>query len=101
MNKEEILELRRKENRDERDEAIRDKSNKWVFVVMIIIAAIFAIVRVMKGETMLDLTVTVCSAMAVSNWYQYKYTMKRDNLISAIIISVVAVVCLIVYCMEM
>lgn len=42
MNKEEILEKGRSENKDERDEIIREKSIKWTFLTMVALSAIFA-----------------------------------------------------------
>lgn len=100
MNKDEILELSRAEHKDERDEEIRKQSNKWAFLSMAFIAAIFSIIRAVKGETILDLAITVCSPIAVTNFYQYRFTKKADNLISGIIIAVAAAICLVVYCMR-
>ena len=43
MNKEEILEKSRAEQKDERDVMIRDQSIRWTFMTMVLLSAVFVI----------------------------------------------------------
>ena len=55
----------RSENRDEREEQIKDRSMKWTFLTMVAVSAFFAFLRGIKGENVLDLAVVVCASVAV------------------------------------
>lgn len=99
MNKYEILEKSRSENKDEREEQIKDKSMKWTFLVMVITSAIFAFIRGLKGESELDLAVVVCSSIAVFYLYRYFMLKKREYLNLGIITFCVALICLIGFCL--
>ena len=99
MNKNEILKTSRLENKDEREDRIRDESVKWVFLAMIVISAIFAFIRGIRGESVLDLGVIVCSSLTVFQFYRYFKLRKREYLIYAIIAFCTAVICLIGFCL--
>ncbi len=98
MKKEEILEKSRSENKDERDEMIRDQSVKWTFLTMVVLSAIFAYLRVMQGQTMMDLTVVVCGSVSVSFLYRYFKTKRKELLVLGIVILICAAVALIRFC---
>ncbi|MEA4914133.1 MAG: DUF6442 family protein [Christensenella sp.] len=98
MKKEEILEKSRSENKDERDEMIRDQSVKWTFLTMVVLSAIFAYLRVMQGQTMMDLTVVVCGSVSVSFLYRYFKTKRKELLVLGIVILICAGVALIRFC---
>lgn len=99
MNKNEILEKSRSESRDEREEQIKDKAIKWTFLVMVLTSAIFSVIRGLRGESVLDLPVIVCSSIAVFQLYRYFRIKKREFLILGITTLSAAAVCLIGFCM--
>jgi hypothetical protein len=99
MNKDEILEKSRLEDRDEREEQIRDKAIKWTFLMMVLTSAIFAVIRGLKGESVLDLPVIVCSSITVFQLYKYFRLKKKEFLTFGIITLSAAAICLIGFCM--
>ena len=98
MKKEEILEKSRSENKDERDEMVRDQSIKWTFLTMVLLSAVFAYLRAMQGQTMMDLTVVVCGSVSVSFLYRYFKTKRKELLTLGVVILLCAVVALIRFC---
>ena len=98
MKKEEILEKGRSENKDERDEMIRDQSIKWTFMTMVVLSAIFAYLRAVQGQTMMDLTVIVCGSVSVSFLYRFFQTKRKDLLILGLVILLCAIVALVRFC---
>ena len=98
MKKEEILEKSRSENKDEREEIIRDQSIKWTFLSMVVLSAIFAYLRAAQGQTMMDLTVVVCGSVSVSFLYRYCKTKRKELLILGVVILLCALVALFRYC---
>ena len=98
MNKEEILEKGRSENKDERDVIVRDQSIKWTFITMVLLSAIFAYLRAAKGQTIMDLTVVVCGSVSVSFLYRYCKTKRKELLILGVVILLCALVALFRYC---
>lgn len=99
MEKEEILHRSRMEQKDEREEFIRDKSMKWMVITMCGVAAVFAMIRASKGQSMQDLIVTVCSAASASHWYRYKHTKQKDYLYMGVITLAAALMALAAFCM--
>ena len=95
MNKEEILERGRSENKDERDEAIRDQSIKWTLTVMVVLSAIFAYLRAEQGQSMMDLTVVVCGSVSVSFLYRFFRTKRIELLVLGIVTLLSAIIALI------
>ena len=98
MNKEEILEKGRSENKDERDVIVRDQSIKWTFITMVVLSAVFAYLRAVQGQTMMDLTVVVCGSVSVSFLYRFFQTKRKDLLILGLIILLCAIVALVRFC---
>lgn len=98
MNKEEILEKGRAENKDERDVAIRDQSIRWTFMTMVLLSAVFAYLRAAQGQTMMDLTVVVCGSVSVSFLFRFFQTKRIDMLVLGMITLLCAVFALVRYC---
>ena len=98
MNKEEILEKGRAENKDERDVAIRDQSIRWTFMTMVLLSAIFAYLRAAQGQTMMDLTVVVCGSVSVSFLYRFFKTKRKELLLFGLVVLACAVIALVRYC---
>ncbi len=99
MNKDDILAKSRNENKDEREDAIRDQSIKWTFLTMVFLSAVFAYIRGTRGESMLDLTVVVCGSVAVSFLYRFFKTKRKDYLILGLIVAAAGIAALIGFCM--
>lgn len=89
MNKEEVLRKAQKENNDEMELQIRDKSIKWTYVSMVIAAGIFSFIRDMQNYPMMDLTATVSLSVAVGNFYRYIKVKDKSTLIIAIVMFVI------------
>lgn len=87
MNKEEILAKSRKENEgcDEFQLQVRDKSMKWTYNTMVVVAAIFAWIRERQGLPMMDLCVTICSSVCAGQSYRFIKTKDKQYLILAVI----------------
>jgi len=98
MDKEEILEKSRLENRDERDDDVRDKSLRWTLATMVILSAVFAYLRAQQGESMMDLTVVVCTSVSVSFFYRFAKTKRRELLILGVVIALAAILALVRFC---
>ncbi|MCI8408907.1 MAG: hypothetical protein HFJ09_06505 [Lachnospiraceae bacterium] len=93
MNKEEILAKSRKENErcDEFQIQIRDKSMKWTYITLVVVAAIFAWIRAEQGLPMMDLCVTICSSVCVGQFYRFIKTKDKWCLIMAVITLLVGI----------
>lgn len=93
MNKEEILEKSRQENRggDERELQVKDKSMMWSYIVMVLIATVFTVIRSKQGLPMMDLSATVCASVCAAMTYRFIKTKDKQYLIIAIITLIVAV----------
>ena len=98
MNKEEILEKSRAEQKDERDIVIRDQSIRWTFMTMVVLSAVFAYLRAAQGQTMMGLTVVVCGSVSVSFLYRYVKTKREDLLVLGLVLLICAVVALVRFC---
>lgn len=85
MNKEEILAKSRQESKDEMEIAVKDQSMKWTYITMVLAAAFFAWTRAQKGDTIMDLCVTVCVSCAVGQLYRYFRTKDKRYLIAGVI----------------
>lgn len=92
MDKEDVLRKAQKENCDEMQIQIRDKSMKWTYVSMVIAAAVFSFIRGMHDYPMMDLTATVSISVTVGNFYRYIKCKDKSNLVIAIVMFVVFVV---------
>ena len=98
MRKEEILEKGRAENRDEREDAIRDQSVRWTFMTMVLLSAVFAYLRAAQGQTMMDLTVVVCGSVSVSFLYRFFRTKRKELLLLGLVVLACAAIALVRYC---
>ena len=99
MNRDEILKKARQENRDEMAEQVKSRSMRWTYIVMVLTAAIFSFIRAERGETMMDLSVTVCASVAVGQAYQYIKLRDRGCLLLGLIALAVCILALARYCM--
>lgn len=95
MNKDEILKQAQREGEDEPEVQVRDKSLKWTYIVMVIMAAAFAAVRESQGLPMMDLCATVCLSVCAGQIYRYIKLRDKGCLILGIVTFVVAVVAVI------
>lgn len=99
MNKEEILRMAQNENCDEMALQVRDRAMKWTYLAMVIVAAIFAEIRAMNDQPMMDLCVTVCASVSVGQFYRFLKTKDKSCLIYGTITLVVGIFALIRFCM--
>lgn len=99
MNKEEILKKAQNENMDEREIQVRDKSLKWTYLTMVVVAAIFAELRAEKGLPMMDLCATVCASVCVGQLYRFVKTKDRTCLLFGVITFGMGIFALIRFCM--
>ena len=95
MNKDEILQKVRSENKDERDESIRDQSIKWTMMAMVLLSAVFAYLRAEQGQSMMDLSVVVCGSVSVSFFYRFFRTKRKDLLFIGVVMLICGVIALI------
>ena len=91
MKKEEILKKAREEGSDEMEKFVQTRSVWWGALVMFILLIMFSIIRRKNGQYTFDLTATICSGVAVENFFQYKKLHNKNNLAFGIIMSVGAV----------
>jgi hypothetical protein len=99
MKKEDILAQSRSENKDEREDAVRDQSIKWTFLTMVALSAVFAYLRGTKGESVTDLAVVVCGSVCVSFLYRFFKTKRTDCLVMGVLTAAAAIFSLIEYCL--
>ena len=99
MKREDILKMAQAENRDERMEQVRAMSMRWTYIVMVLTAAIFAFIRSENGQTMMDLSVTVCASVVAGQLYQFLKTKERSCLALGLIALCTGVLALIRFCM--
>ena len=92
MDREEILRKSRNENQDEREVQIRDKSMKWTYLALVLSAAIFAGVRGMRDQPMMDLCATVYISVCAGRLYCFVKTKEKYNLIMAVLTFAIAIV---------
>ena len=93
MNKEEILAKSRKENEgcDEFQLQVRDKSMRWTYITMVVVAAIFAFIREEQGLPIMDLSVTICSSVCVGQFYRFIKTKDKWCLMLAVVALIVGI----------
>lgn len=90
MDKETILNKARRE-KDEMEVQVRAQSMKYVYLVMVLSAAVFALVRGLQDQPIMDLCATVCYSVFAGRIYCYIRTKERFQLIMAVISLAVAV----------
>lgn len=85
MNREEILAKAQNENCDEMEIRVRDQSMRWTYLVMVLVAAVFAFIRGQRGEPMMDLCATVCASVVAGQFYRYIKIRERFCLIMGLV----------------
>lgn len=91
MDRDEILEKARKEG-DEMAVYAKDKSMVYTYIALVVSAGIFALVRGLRDEPIMDLCATVCFSVSVGRLYRFLKTKERFELVMAGIGFVIAVV---------
>lgn len=89
MNKEEIL----KKAQNEEDEMIvqtRDRAMKYTYIVLVLAAAFFALLR--KDQPVMDLCATVCFSVSAGRFYCFIKSKDKYNLIMAVVTIAIAIV---------
>lgn len=99
MTRDEILSKAKNESSDEMEVQVHDKSMKWTYITMVVIAAIFAFIRAEKYLPMMDLCTTVGASVAVGMLYRYFKTKEKSTLVLGIISAAVAIFGLVRYIM--
>lgn len=92
MKKEEILAKAQAEKKDEMEVFISDKSMRWTYLVMVMAAGIFTIVRSFHDLPIMDLTATVSLSVCAGQLYRYIKTKEKFSLIMVIAMAIVAVI---------
>jgi hypothetical protein len=92
MNKEEILKKAQAEKRDEREVQVKDKSMMWSYIVMILMATIFSIIRSEQGLPIMDLSATCMASVCASMTYRFIKTKDKSYLLVALISVNVAII---------
>ena len=87
MKKEEILAKAQAERVDEREIFINDRSIRWTYLVMVMAAGIFMIVRSTRDMPITDLCATVCLAVAAGNIYRGIKTKDKWYFIAGIVVA--------------
>lgn len=91
MNREEILAKARQEQ-DEMAVQVRDKAMKCTYIVLVLSAAVFAFIRGLNGQPVMDLCATVCYSVFAGRMYCYVKTREKFDLWMAVITIITAVV---------
>lgn len=91
MDREAILNKARQE-KDEMVEQTRDKAMKYTYIVLVLTSAVFAFIRGLNGQPVMDLCATVCFAVATGRVYCYAKTKDRFNLVMAVVTIAVGIV---------
>lgn len=91
MDRDQILAKARYE-KDEMEVQVKDKSMKVTYIVLVLTAAVFAFVRGMNDQPVMDLCATVCYSVFAGRIYCYVKTKNRFDLIMAVITIVTALV---------
>lgn len=91
MNKEDILKKSRLENSDEMVIQIIDKSFRWIYLTMVLVAAFFAFIRGIEDQPIMDLCATVSFSISVGNIYRAYKTNNKYYLIIGFILFAIAI----------
>ena len=85
MDREEILQRSRDEKQDEMAIQVRDKAMRWTYLVLVLSAAIFAWIRGMRDQPVMDLCATVCLSVCAGRIYCFVRTKEKFELIMAVL----------------
>ena len=94
MTKEEISAKSRKDNKseDKTEKKIFSDAMKFSYAAMLVSAAIFAIVRSVKGYPTMDLPAVCCISVFADFMYRYVKTKEKFNFVIAVVMFINAVV---------
>ncbi len=90
MNKEEIL----KKAQNEEDEMIvqtRDKAMRYTYIVLVLAAAFFTVLRALNNQPVMDLCATVCFSISAGRFYCFVKSKDKYNLIMAVVTIAIAI----------
>ncbi len=90
MDKDSILAKAQKE-KDEMIVQTRDKAMKYTYLALVLSAAVFAFIRDLNNQPIMDLCATVCISVSVGQIYHFIKTKEHDKLILAVITAFIAV----------
>ena len=99
MKREEILKLAQMEKNDEREVQVKDKSMMWSYTVMVIMAAVFSVIRSEQGLPMMDLCATVNGSVCAAMIYRFVKTKKKEHLVIALVTFLCAVLAIVRFVM--
>lgn len=91
MTREEVL-AKARSGKDEMAVQVKDKAMKWTYIVLVLSAAVFAFIRGLNGQPVMDLCATVCFSVFAGRMYCYIKTKEKHDLVMAIITIATAVV---------
>lgn len=91
MNKEEILAKAQAEKKDEMESFITDRSMRWTYIVMVMSAGIFTIIRSLHDLPIMDLCCTVCFSVAAGHIYRFVKTREKFYIIIGLVMAVMGV----------
>ena len=99
MERKEILKRAQDENLDERELQVKDKSMKWSYIVMVIMASVFSFIRSEQGLPMMDLCATVSGSVCASMTYRFIKTRNIEHLIISVIMFAIMIMAIVRFCM--
>jgi hypothetical protein len=99
MNKDEILKRAQAEKNCEREIQVRDKSMMWSYIVMILVASIFSVIRSEQGVPVMDLPATVLASEFAAFAYRFIKTKEKWDLFLAVITLCVAIAAIVLFFM--
>lgn len=73
--------------------------DKYTYITLVLTAAIFAFLRGLQDQPVMDLCATVCYSVFVGQMYRWRKTRKTENLILAAVTIITAVVATVRYFM--
>ena len=93
MTREEILEKSRKENKkgDEMGKKILRDAMKYSYLAMILAAALFAWVRLERGDPVSDLPAICCFSVFANFLYRFIKTKEKSDLFVAVLLLAAAI----------
>lgn len=95
MEREEILKRAQVEKKDERELQVKDKSMMWSYIVMVLMAAVFSLIRSEQGLPIMDLCATVCGSVCAAMTYRFIKTKNKEYMIIAVIMLLTTVMAII------
>lgn len=90
MDKETILRKAKNET-DEMIVQIHEKAMKYTYTMLVLSAAVFAFVRALNDQPIMDLAATVCFSVFVGRIYCFIKTKEKYDLIIAVITITIAI----------